>query len=331
MENNLRSAYRQPIYNNQYIGGIGSRGSVAPTRSSSGRSSGSSGTRSSSSTLSPGSIEEIFEYVMEDGKLYRNTIHIINVTPFRLDGREPRIRYERTVVRSEMIDSSNSFDCIVCGLQDEGQLIAAQITSKKLDISSAMAKFDSFLQSIMTLQSKYPAKHDQVYMLVRYITYTIAKSANYVTNGNLTVPELKPSEFTKYYINNYPDIISDLYTRSVESMSDAANALSGYIDIKSCSNVCIVLGEERVSGGTVTHYIEGGYNRKAYNYHPNRDYNRNYYSKGGYNRNYYSRRGSITDYYPNNMHGGALGEFRNEINRYVYENLRDDILNIELD
>lgn len=329
MENNSRSVYNRPNYNNPYVGGIGSRGSVVSTKSSSGRSS--NGTRSSSSTLSPGSVEELFEYIMDDGKLYRNTIHIINVTPFRADGPIPKIQYKRTIVRSEMIDSSNSFDCIVCGLEDEGQLIAAQIANKTLDMGSAMAKYDSFLKSIVTLQMKYPAKHDQIYMLVRFITYTIAKSAHFNATGNLTLPEYEPSEFTQYYIKNYPDIISDLYRSSVDRKGDAANALSGYISIAACKGVCTVIGEGNVSGGTVTHYIEGGYNRKAYNYHPNRDYNRNYYSRGGYNRNYYSRRGSNISYYPNSMHGGALGEFRNEINRYTYENLRDSILNIELD
>jgi len=353
MENNSSSYYNRPIYNNRYdnrydnryLGGIGSKGSVTSkgsvvsTKTSSGRTS--NGTRSTSSTISPGSYEEIFEYVITDGKLYRNTIHIINVTPFRADGPTPRIKYERSIVKSEMIDSSNSFECIVCGLQDEGQLIAAQIANKSLDMNSAMAKYDSFLKSIVTLQKKYPAKHDEVYMLVRFITYTIAKSAHFRATGNLTLPEYEPSEFTQYYIKNYPDIISELYKSSIHRMSDEANALTGYINIASCTGVCIVLGEEKVSGGTVTHYIEGGYNRKAYNYYPNGGYNRNYYSRGGYdrdyysrggyNRNYYSRRGGYRDYYPNSMHGGALGEFRSEINRYVYENLRDTILNIELD
>ena len=78
----------------------------------------------------------------------------------------------------------------------------------------------------------------------------------------------------------------------------------------------------------INHYPREGYNK---NHYPRGGYNRDYYSIGGYNRNYYSRRGSYSEYYPNSMHGGALGEFRSEINRNIYESLRDDILNIELD
>jgi hypothetical protein len=83
---------------------------------------------------------------------------------------------------------------------------------------------------------------------------------------------------------------------------------------------------------------EGGYN----------DYRPDYRSNGGYN-NYrpdYNRGGSGMDdddyeggyrnrYYSDNMHGGALGEFRKEIGRNLFNNninkLREDILNIDLD
>jgi len=62
--------------------------------------------------------------------------------------------------------------------------------------------------------------------------------------------------------------------------------------------------------------IDGGY----------RYYNNRYDRGGGYNRYYddYNR------YYPDNMHGGALGEFRQEINRNIFNTLREQILNLEL-
>jgi hypothetical protein len=74
---------------------------------------------------------------------------------------------------------------------------------------------------------------------------------------------------------------------------------------------------------------------------------RDYYNRGGYDdRDYYSRGGMDRGdddyeggyrnrYYSDNMHGGALGEFRNEIGRNLFNNnvnkLRENILNIELD
>ena len=78
----------------------------------------------------------------------------------------------------------------------------------------------------------------------------------------------------------------------------------------------------------------GGYDDYYRNY--DRDYNYNRggydryddYTRGGYNRyddqDYYNR------YYPDNMHGGALGEFRQEINRNIFNTLREQILNLEL-
>jgi len=83
-------------------------------------------------------------------------------------------------------------------------------------------------------------------------------------------------------------------------------------------------------------YYEREYdNRGGDNY-----YERNYDDKGGgdnyYERDYYNRGGRDNyyqrDYYPNEMHGGHLGEFRNEIGRHIEisTNLRQDILNIEL-
>jgi hypothetical protein len=56
---------------------------------------------------------------------------------------------------------------------------------------------------------------------------------------------------------------------------------------------------------------KGGYNR-----YDDRD---NYYPRrGGYRDDYYPRRGGYRDdYYPDSMHGGALGEFRKEINREI--------------
>ena len=96
---------------------------------------------------------------------------------------------------------------------------------------------------------------------------------------------------------------------------------------------------------------DGGYYRSD-------DYRRNSYrSDGGYNRGGMYREGEDDDgydggnmyrednnryeggyrnrYYSDNMHGGALGEFRKEIGRNLFNNnvnkLRENILNIELD
>jgi hypothetical protein len=92
---------------------------------------------------------------------------------------------------------------------------------------------------------------------------------------------------------------------------------------------------------------KGGYERDYY--HDERrgglsEERRNYYPeerRGGYpeeRRDYYleERRGGYLyerDYYPNEMHGGNLGLFRNEIERNIsinLNNLRDQILNIDL-
>jgi hypothetical protein len=55
-------------------------------------------------------------------------------------------------------------------------------------------------------------------------------------------------------------------------------------------------------------------------------YNR--YTRGGYDR--YTRGGYDRDYYPNSMHGGALGILRDELGIKIMNNLRDEILQIEL-
>jgi hypothetical protein len=60
----------------------------------------------------------------------------------------------------------------------------------------------------------------------------------------------------------------------------------------------------------------GGYDRHYYN----RDYNNRHYDSRDYNR----------DYYPNSMHGGALGILRDELGIKIMNNLRDEILQIEL-
>ena len=54
------------------------------------------------------------------------------------------------------------------------------------------------------------------------------------------------------------------------------------------------------------------------------DFDTNTLKRGGYRNSYYLDR----DFYPDSMHGGALGEFRNEIGII---SLRDEILNINLD
>jgi len=325
----------------------------------------------SSSKVSPGSVEEIFTYETADGKLYRHTIHIKNVTPFRSDGTKAKLKYEQKIVKSEIIDSSQSFECIVCGLEDEGLQLSKQVMMMKMkgedvNMNMTIAKYDSLLKTVTTLQKVYPKNHEKVYMLVRFITDSLRKA--------LELPDEDQSLFTKYYIDNYPEIIPDGWrSRLMSGFKDSANALEGYITISYCDKACIVIGEENVAGGYITHHITGGFDRIDYerdysrggydrdyysrggydrDYHSydrdyysrggyNRDYHsydRDYYSRGGYDRDYHSRdrydrdyHSSSRDYYPNSMHGGALGEFRKEINRDIYKSLRDDILNMQLD
>jgi hypothetical protein len=87
---------------------------------------------------------------------------------------------------------------------------------------------------------------------------------------------------------------------------------------------------------------EGGYDDRDYSYRSNRG-GMHYDGGGRYNDDsYYNNRGGRYEeddydggnYYSDNMHGGALGEFRNEIGRNLLNNqdnkLRDNILNIEL-
>jgi hypothetical protein len=90
---------------------------------------------------------------------------------------------------------------------------------------------------------------------------------------------------------------------------------------------------------------KGGYDRDDYNrggMHREEDN----YNRGGYDRDDYNRGGMRREeddyeggyrnrYYSDNMHGGALGEFRKDIGRNLFNNninkLRENILNIELD
>ena len=379
---NRYNTNRYETYNpRKYSGGTKVTGSVVSTKTSSGRS-GTSATRSSSSTLSPGSVEETFEYEMKDGKLYRNTIQIRNVTPFKTDGPKAKLRYEKTIAKSEIIDTSGSFECIICGLEDEAYLLYTKLLKQKgkekLDMDSTIAKFDSFLQTVVTLQKTYPDQNEKIYKLVRFITNNLRQAFDISDDDG-------PSVFTKYYVDNYPNILPDEYkefyglTKGVgltsSSIKDSASALAGYIPISFCANACIVIGEEKVKkGGYTSYHITGGYDRVEHydnysrggydrdyddehnysrmgydrdydnkhnygrggydrDYDNKHNYDRDYdnehnYSRGGYDRNYHSY---DRNYYPNSMHGGALGEFRNEINRNIYKNLRDDILNIQLD
>lgn len=78
-------------------------------------------------------------------------------------------------------------------------------------------------------------------------------------------------------------------------------------------------------------YNRGGYDDRDYNYNRGGYDDINYnYNRGGYDRDYDYNRGEYDRYYPNNMHGGALGEFRQEINRNIFNTLREQILNIEI-
>jgi hypothetical protein len=338
--------------------------SVASSVSTKVSTSKSSGTRSSSSTLSPGSVEETFEYRMLDGKLLRDTIQIKNVTPFKTDGPKAKLKYERTMVKSEIIDTSGSFECIICGLEDEAYLLTTKLLKqqgKEKDMDSTIAKFDSFLQTVITLQKTFPDKKEKIYMLVRFITNNLRKAFDISDDDG-------PSVFTKYYVDNYPNILTDDYkefygiTKGVgltgSSIKDSSNALTGYIPISFCKEACIIIGQEPIKkGGYTSYHITGGYDRiedyddyysrggysNDYEYNYSRggydgDYHssgRDYYSRGGYDRDYHSYDRDYhsydRDYYPNSMHGGALGEFRKEINRDIYKSLRDDILNMQLD
>jgi len=284
-------------YYGRYSGGISSNSSVT--------SSGSRRSKSSADgTLAPGSIEvqELYQYDTADGNLYRTTIHIKNVTPFRLNGPKPFVQYDEKVVNIELIDTSNSYNCIICGLEDEGSRLIDEtmrsVKNNSLDMDMLYAKFNSILKSVKTLQTTYPKHHKDAYLLVRWISNALNQALKLPTDIIL-------SDITSYYVKNYPTIIPaeerDDVTRG--RIRDADKSYVGFIPSSTCNSACIVVGKGKSKGG-YSKYSRGGYNI--------------YY--GNYNRNYY----------PNSMHGGELGNFRNEIGRPLEENLRDIILNIEL-
>jgi len=79
----------------------------------------------------------------------------------------------------------------------------------------------------------------------------------------------------------------------------------------------------------------GGYDDRDYNNRGGMNDDRDYNNIGGMNNDRDYEGGYRNRYYSDNMHGGALGEFRNEIGRNLFNNnvnkLRENILNIESD
>ncbi len=141
-----------------------------------------------------------------------------------------------------------------------------------------------------------------------------------------------------------------------------AKNLSKYIDFSNENNIRLDKNDARNSIAKVAEGVfnwidnipwksdrnynkSGGYDNYRHNYNRGGMYkeeeeeNEGGYDNYNYNRgsmNYNDNEGGYRDrYYSDNMHGGALGQFRNEIGRNLFNNnvnkLRENILKIELD